>query len=118
MVVTVNYPMDASRYFQAFDIGSKAGGEIIAKSRLLRFVKQKTVIKILKGVLRNLHAGHRPPIVPLADSQSKSCAVPSRTLARPRARGSFCRSVISNRSNRSRKSSQIDRKSTRLNSSH
>ena len=45
--------------------------------------------------------------VPFTDSQSKSCAAPSRTLARRRSRRSFCCGETSNRSKRSRKSSQM-----------
>src|SRR5437899_1867901 len=107
MIVAINNPVDARGDFPSFDVGSEASRKIITESRLLRFVKQKSLVQILKGVLGNPYFGHCLPIDPLTDSQSRSCAAPSRTLARRRSKRSFCSSESPNRSNRSRKSSQM-----------
>ena len=90
MVVLINNAVDASRNLQSFDVGPKAGCKIVTESRLLRLVKQPSIVEILECVFRNRDADHGFPMIPFTDSQSRSSAAPSRTLARRRSKRSFC----------------------------
>ncbi len=82
MVVEKYTTVCASRYLQSFNIGPKTSCKIITQACSLRLVKQEPIIEILERVFRNLNSNHGLPMVPFTASQSKSCAAPSRTLAR------------------------------------
>jgi hypothetical protein len=63
-------------------ICSQARRKVIAQSTLLRLVKKKSIIEVLQRILGDFDVDHLLPIVLFTDSQSRSCAEPSRTLAR------------------------------------
>lgn len=107
IVVAVNHSMDSCGYFQALDIRPKASRKVLAKPGLLCLIKEVSIIQVFQSILGDQDISHRLPMVPLTESQSSRCALPSPTRARRWSRSSFCSWGISMRSKRSRKSSQI-----------
>ena len=69
-------------------------------------VKQKTVIQVPQCVFGDPDLAHSLPTLDFTASQSRTCTAPSRALARRWSRMSLSRGGISDRSKRSRRSSQ------------
>lgn len=110
VIVSIDYPMDAARYLQSLNIGPKASDKVITQPGLpglLCVVEEESFVEIGLRIFRNLDRDHGLPKAPFTSSQSRSRASPFRTLTRRRSNNCFCSGEISDRSKRSRKSSQI-----------
>ena len=58
-VITKGHPVNPRGDLKAIDVSTQTGGEVIAKSMLMDFVEQETVVQIGKGFRGDADAGHR-----------------------------------------------------------
>ena len=72
-------PVGPSCYPETLDIRSERSDKIVTEANLLRLVKQKSLVKILKGFFRNLNPIHGRPIDDFTSSQSRSFDSPDST---------------------------------------
>ena len=106
VIIPINDTVDPRVKAQSFDVSPQAGGKVVAQSRRLCLVKQKAVIQVPQCVLGDPDFDHSLPTLDFTASQSRTCAAPSRALARRWSRISWSRGGSSDRSKRSLRSSQ------------
>ena len=74
--------MDSRGESQTFNIRSQTRCEIVPESEFLDFIKQKSFIQILEGILGNEDFCHPRPIANFTLSHSSSLAFPDATFSR------------------------------------
>lgn len=67
MIISVNSRMDSGRDPQRFNIGAKTAQKIVSQTRRLRFVKEKTLVQVVKRLFGD--SDHPRPNADLTVSQ-------------------------------------------------